>query len=108
MKTAPINADQSKCDVMNFGTALNVQLWLTGKKTDIPMTLEKVGAQKGENCKISRRSQFVHKILTIKFKADQLDRIAGDCDGYRTIPSPPNHNLQSGFYLLVFIINFTT
>ena len=55
------------------------------------MTLEKVGAQKGENCKISRLSQFVHKILTIKFKADQLDRVAGDCDGYRTIPCSPNH-----------------
>ena len=60
------------------------------------MTLEKVGAQKGENCKISRLSQFVHKILTIKFKADQLDRIAGDCNGYITIPCSLNHNLHSG------------
>ena len=36
MKTAPINADQSKRDGMNFGTALNVQLWLTGKKQIFP------------------------------------------------------------------------
>ena len=36
MKTAPINADQSKRDEMKFGTALNVQLWLTGKKQIFP------------------------------------------------------------------------
>ena len=67
------------------------------QKTDIPMTLEKVGAQKGENCKISRLSQFVHKILTMKFKVYHFDKTAGDWAGYnRTIPSSPNHNLQSG------------
>ena len=67
------------------------------------MTLEKVGAQKGENCKISRLSQFVHKILTIKFKVYQLDRRAGDCNGYSTISCFPNHNLQSVVYVWLLL-----
>ena len=51
MKTAPINADQSKRDGMNFGTALNVQLWLTAKKNRYSHDTKKLVLKKVKTAK---------------------------------------------------------
>ena len=51
MKTAPIYADQSKCDGMNFGTAFNVQLWLTGKKNRYSHDIKKLVHKKVKTAK---------------------------------------------------------